>query len=155
MRVDSCVLVLCLSVTACETVGGRGYCETCNLDEQIAQRVSSTEMSCGEVGIDEGPESAVACIEQALADGTHFSVRQELQGIDSSVSLAWMHDEGGVLQRLSYDSNICGGGDGCTRQCGPRVSMSECVNPRVGALPEQSLIDCDDAPFTTLCEPPE
>ena len=128
------------------------YCDLCNLDEQIPLLTAEGTTDCGMVGVGEDPMAVVSCIEQALADGTPFTARQQLQGIDSTVSIGYVGDEDGVVQRLSHDSNICGGA-GCDEHCGPRVSAAECGNPRAGAMPMDSILDCDLGEFTALCGP--
>lgn len=158
MKVPSLVVVLSVLALGCTddggADGGTSYCETCNLDEQIPIVAASDATDCGEAPLNGDASAAIACVEQALADGTPFFVQQELQGIDSAVVLAWVVDDDGVVQRLSYDSNICGGAGGCNDDCGPRVSMAQCGNARIGADPEQSIVDCDVGSFSALCEPP-
>ncbi len=129
------------------------YCETCNLDEQVPMIAAEEAIDCGEVGVGEDPATVVACVEQALADGTAFTARQQLQGIDSAAITAYVVDSAGVVQRLGYDSNVCGGAE-CNEDCGPRVSIAECGNARVGMMPADAIIDCDLGSFSSLCEPP-
>ena len=149
----SCSLVLACSEEE-EGDGATDHCETCNLDEQIPMVAVAGATDCGSVGITENASAAIACIEQALADGTPFMVRRQVQGTDSTVIYAWVTDESGEVRYLAYDSNICGGAGGCNEQCGPRVSSSACGSPRVGADPSVQLVDCDDVALTSLCEPP-
>lgn len=129
------------------------YCETCNLDDQIPEVAVEAATDCGQAQLDEDATPVLDCVEQALADGAPFIARQQLQGIDSAVIYAWVTNAEGTVVRLSYDSNICGGAM-CADGCGPRVSMAACGNPRTGAMPQQSIIDCDLGPFSALCEPP-
>lgn len=135
--------------------GDGAYCETCTLDEQMPRLAAEGANDCGSVGIGEDPSAVVSCIEQALADGTPFTARQQLQGIDSFVEVGYVVDQDGAVQRLSYDSNICGAIGGCEDGCGPRVSVAECVDPRIGAMPMDAIVDCDVGALSTICEPPQ
>jgi len=152
----SLVLLLACNKGAGDGGGDNGgdYCETCNMDDQLARIAVEGAMDCGEVGVDEDPTDVAACIEDRLVDGQPFVARQELQGIDSSVIIGFAVDASGVVQRLSYDSNICGGA-ACEGGCGPRVSAAVCGNPRRGMMPEDAIVDCEIGEFSTLCEPPQ
>ena len=130
------------------------YCDSCNLDVQVPLVAAEGATDCGTVGIGEDPASVSACVEQALAAGTPFVARQTLQGIDSSVEVAWVVDASGVVQQLGHDSNVCGQAE-CNEDCGPRVSQAECANARVGATPMDALLDCDLGAFAAVCEPPQ
>ncbi len=151
------LLAMLLWVPACDPQDGDdgpvSYCETCNLDGQMPGLTAMGATDCGSVGIGEDTTAATRCIEQALMEGTPFSARQQLQGIDSSVEVGFLVDDDGVVQQLIYDSNVCGGSM-CDDDCGPRVSMVECGNARVGAMPEQAIVDCDLGAYVALCEPP-
>lgn len=147
------VLSGCNDDKGAEDGGYEAYCESCNLDDQLPLLTADGATDCGSVGVGEDPASVASCIEQALADGTPFTARQQLMGIDSSVEIGYVMDDAGVVQQVSYDSNICGGAT-CEGGCGPRVSMAECGNPRVGAMPEQAIVDCDLGAYVTVCEPP-
>lgn len=129
------------------------YCETCNLDHWLPALATEGAIDCGFVRLGEGATEAAACVDDALASGDPFTVRQELQGIDSQVELGFVVDQDGVVQQLTYDSNICGSST-CTEGCGPIVRVMECVGPRIGAMPEQSLVDCGTGESATLCEAP-
>jgi hypothetical protein len=133
--------------------GSQGYCESCNLDALIPLLAADDARDCGRVGVDEDPTPVVECIEEALEYGTPFTARQSLQGIDSFVELGFLVDDDGAVQQLFYDSNICGVLT-CAEGCGPFVRQTECRNPRIGAVPAESLIDCDYGESFTVCEPP-
>jgi len=62
-------------------------------------------------------------------------------------------DRDGVVQQLTHDSNLCGA-PMYDAHCGPVVWIQECGNPRVGAMPEHALVDCDAGESAALCEPP-
>ncbi|MCH9685561.1 MAG: hypothetical protein K0V04_29290 [Deltaproteobacteria bacterium] len=130
------------------------HCETCNLDEQVSQLAAAGATDCGELEVGGDSTDVLACVTSALDVGNPFIARQQLQGIDSSVIYAYLVDDDGDVVLLSYDSNICGGGQ-CTAECGPRVSRSVCGNARAGAMPDQAIIDCDLGQFSALCEPPQ
>ena len=136
--------------------GGDGdvamYCETCDLDHWAPALAMGGAKDCGFVRLGEDASEAAACVDRALALGEPFMVRQALQGIDSQVELAFVVDHDDVVQRLTYDSNVCGT-SGCDERCGPTVWVQECVRPRAGAMPEQALVDCDDGESVALCEP--
>lgn len=143
-----------LSLGACDGEDGDDYCEVCNLDVQVPLLAAEDAMDCGEVEPG-GDASAVAtCIEEALEAGSAFVARQRLQGIDSTIINAYLTDADGNVQRLSYDSNICGGGD-CGGTCGPRISVAQCDSPRASMNPEDAIVGCDFSSGETLCEPPQ
>lgn len=133
--------------------GPAEYCDSCNLDTYVPVLVAEVAIDCGFVRLQEDASAAVACIDAALASDAPFTVRQELQGIDSRVELAFVVDRYGVVQRLFYDSNVCGAVT-CEQGCGPTVAITACSRPRVGAMPELALVDCDPGETATLCEPP-
>lgn len=128
------------------------YCETCDLDHWLPALAVDGATDCGEVRLGERATEAAACVDAALASAKPFMVRQELQGIDSRVELGFVVDHDGVVQALTYDSNVCGS-SGCDERCGPTVWARECVAPRTGAMPEQALVDCDDGESAALCGP--
>jgi hypothetical protein len=130
--------------------GGAMYCQTCNLDHWLPALAVEGAVDCGLLRLNADPTAATACVEDVLASGAPFKVRQQLQGIDSRVELGFVVDHDGVVQRLFYDSNICGSAT-CEGGCGPSVTTTECRDPRVGAMPEQSLVDCDAGESVTLC----
>jgi hypothetical protein len=129
------------------------YCETCDLDHWVPALAAEGAVDCGTLELGEDATGIAACVEDALDSGTPFTARQWLQGIDSLVAVGWLVDHDGVVQQLTWDSNICGS-PLCEEGCGPTVSTMECVSPRVGAVPEQALVDCDAGAWATLCEPP-
>jgi len=138
-----------------EDDSGQSYCDSCTLDVQIPLVAREGATDCGRVALDDDPSAVVACIEQALAAGTPFIARQQLQGIDSSVERAYVTNDDGVVEQLAYDSNICGGAGGCMDGCGPRVSSTACTEPSAGAMPMQAIVDCASmGSIETLCEPP-
>ena len=128
------------------------YCETCNLDHWLPALAVDGSIDCGFLQLGGDATEIAACVEDALASGAPFEARQQLQGIDSRVELGFVVDHEGVVQRLLFDSNICGSVT-CEEGCGPTVRATECRNPTVGAAPEQSLVDCDDGESAALCEP--
>jgi hypothetical protein len=128
------------------------YCETCNLDHWLPALAVEGAIDCGFLQLGGDPTAITACVEDALASGAPFTARQQLQGIDSRVELGFLVDHDGVVQLLLFDSNICGSAT-CDEGCGPIVRVSECRNPTVGAMPEQSLVDCENGESAALCEP--
>lgn len=132
---------------------GNAYCDTCDLDHWMPALAANGAIDCGFVRVGESPEPVTACVNEALAEGTPFMARQQLQGIDSIVELGYVVDHEGVLQQLGYDSNVCGAPT-CEDGCGPVVSAMECRNPRPAAMPERGLVQCDPGEGASLCEPP-
>lgn len=136
-----------------EDGGSAEYCDSCNLDTYVAALAAAVAIDCGSVRLHEDAAAEAACVDIALASDAPFIARQQLQGIDSRVELAFVVDRYGVVQRLFYDSNVCGAA-ACEQGCGPSVTVAACSRPRLGARPEQALVDCDPGEAATLCEPP-
>lgn len=161
MKIRMPLLVLPLVLFGCPEDGDDGgaadggameQCRTCNLDHWMPALVTDGAVDCGELELGADPTGIAACVEDALASGAPFTVRQQLQGIDSFVEVGWLVDRDGVVQQLFWDSNICGSPQ-CDDGCGPTVSVMECVDPRAGAMPEQALVDCEAGESAVLCEP--
>lgn len=133
--------------------GATEQCRTCNLDHWMPALAADGAVDCGHLQLGEDATGIAACVEEALASGTPFTVRQALQGIDSFVEVAWVVDRDGVVQQLFWDSNICGS-PVCEGGCGPTVSAMECIDPQPGAMPEEALVDCEAGEAAALCEPP-
>lgn len=91
-------------------------------------------------------------MESALTQEQPFTVVLQRQGIDSIVRTGWVGADDGTVYMLSYDSNVCGGGGGCSRSCGPRVSRATCITPTVAGPDE--VIDCGSRESEELCGPP-
>lgn len=128
------------------------HCDSCDLDHWIPALAAKGSIDCGRVELGADPTRAADCVEDALASDAPFTVRQELQGIDSQVELGFLVDRDGVVQQLTHDTNLCGS-PMCTEHCGPVVWAQECASPRIGAMPEQLLIECDAGDSAALCEP--
>jgi hypothetical protein len=135
------------------------WCETCSLFLQMQRLASPGSESCGtrapsSGGIeDAGLDGVLTCVQAALQAGTPFTAVVEQQGFDSQVSSGWVLTAQGTLYRLSYDSNVCGGG-GCDDQCGPRVSSSQCAGAEVVGG-EWGLSCAASTNEQELCGPPE
>jgi len=160
MRISTPWLVLPLvSLLGCPGDEGEGdggtvamYCETCDLEHWLPAIAVDGAKDCGLLRLHGDATAMKVCVDDALASGAPFKVRQELQGIDSRVELGFLVDHDGVVQELLYDSNICGSAT-CEEDCGPTVSVTECRDPRLGATPEQALVDCDAGESAVLCGP--
>lgn len=90
----------------------------------------------------------------AAAAGTNAFGEYELQGIDSRVAQRWLVNETGEVTRLTFDSNICGGGGDCDDECGPRISMTECGPAIPTADGSSEPFECPSTDSAVLCGPP-
>lgn len=140
-------------------------CDSCRLDTSLSMVAAPRARACGVLGrassfadadFDAGtaPQvSAAECIEAALTQGKPFTVTGSLQGTDSIVEFAWFTAPDGTVNQLFYDSDICGGG-GCTRPgCGPRVTSTPCIDPKVAPGTDLGISCRELGASVTLCGP--
>lgn len=149
---NALALVALLSLSSCKD-DSSDWCDQCTLEARVDAVASVGSTDCGVAELDAGMEVA-ECVAAELGANRPFTVVLERAGVDSIARGAWAMSADGTLYRFFYDSNICGGGNGCDEDCGPRVERSECTGPRIDeTLPD--LIVCETrGEWQTLCEPP-
>ena len=95
------------------------------LEKRSLQLAGLNAVDCGRVVLRAEPKQATDCALAANKAGKPFRVRYDMQGIDSSVAVAFVRLPGGTVQALSYDSDPSGGGG----RLGGVIYVSQCPVP--------------------------